>query len=512
MMEALVRRLGGTEDTIGRFLIACMAIGFISVVVAGIAAAWQTQRSEQFSRAVAHTYQVEREIADARLLIEQAETPRLGYLITRSPAMRSRYRAAVDALPATLQRIATSTADNPRQQRNLAALRTLVDALEAARNVGNQLVDAGRRSEATQRFFAGRPAQIGGAIRRLSDAMTQEEERLLKIRDDAQRASLAGFYVTLGAAGILLLFVAIVSLTAMLRYTRDLAASHDAIRDFADSLEEQVGERTADLSRANAEIHRFAYIVSHDLRSPLVNVMGFTAELEAATATIAELIDRAEAIAPAMVTGEVRVAVREDLPEAIGFIRTSTEKMDRLINAILTLSRQGRRVLAPVPIDTAALVASVGATLRHQLDRAGAVLEIGDLPPITSDRLALEQIFSNLIENAIKYLKSGRPGRITVRGGSAANRLWYDVADNGRGIDPRDHQRVFDLFRRSGKQDQAGEGIGLAHVRSLANRLGGIIDVTSALDSGSTFRLTLPPILKDDRPDNDGSNQDRTPE
>jgi len=79
--------------------------------------------------------------------------------------------------------------------------------------------------------------------------------------------------------------------------------------------------------------------------------------------------------------------------------------------------------------------------------------------------------------------------------GVNGNRVILSVIDNGRGIDPRDHQRVFDLFRRSGSQDQPGEGIGLAHVRALAYRLGGTIDVQSTLGEGATFRLNLPALL-----------------
>ena len=117
-----------------------------------------------------------------------------------------------------------------------------------------------------------------------------------------------------------------------------------------------MSERTADLQRANDEIQRFAYIVSHDLRSPLVNVMGFTAELEAATKPLADLVDRIEAEQPDLLTKEAALAAREDLPEAAASSASSTQKMDRLINAILKLSREGRRVLTPEPIDLAALV------------------------------------------------------------------------------------------------------------------------------------------------------------
>ena len=245
------------------------------------------------------------------------------------------------------------------------------------------------------------------------------------------------------------------------------------------------------------EIQRFAYIVSHDLRSPLVNVMGFTAELEGATAAIAELIDRAEQRAPEILTEEARAAAREDLPEAIGFIRTSTEKMDRLIAAILKLSREGRRTIAPEPLDLAAMLAGIEASLTQQIEKRGATLAVEQpLPAIVSDRLAIEQVFSNLIENAVKYLSPDRAGRIVVRGKKDGQRVIFEVEDNGRGIAPADFNRVFDLFRRAGNQDQPGEGIGLAHVRALAYRLGGVIDVSSELSKGSTFRLTLPVTLQ----------------
>ena len=277
------------------------------------------------------------------------------------------------------------------------------------------------------------------------------------------------------------------------RYATALSRAHASLRKLNEGLEETVKDRVADLSRANQEIQRFAYIVSHDLRSPLVNVMGFTAELEAATKVIARsLDDPAEPGSAVPAPVDVRRAVEEDLPEAIGFIRSSTQKMDRLINAILRLSREGRRTLAPELLDLNALVRSIADTMQHRLTETGTALTIAPLPMLTSDRTALEQILSNLMENALKYLQPGRAGEIRVSGSVARGRAIIEVADNGRGIDPRDHERIFDLFRRSGVQDQPGEGIGLAHVRALAYRLGGVIEVVSELGQGATFRVNLP--------------------
>ena len=498
MFEGIARRFGWADRSIGRFLIGCMVIGFASLIAAGIAAVWSTGRNQEHIRAVNHTYEVELAIARANILVEQAESVRRGYILARQQDYLDSYRKIAAQIPGALRKIDVLTADNPREKANLARLRRLVAAIEQRRDITNALVEAGRADEALSAFIDEATARRMRGIRDLGAAMEGEEQRLLAIRDAEQRASVRTFYTTIGIAGALLLFVAMASLLTILRYTRDLATSRDALRDFAESLEELVAERTADLTRANEEIQRFAYIVSHDLRAPLVNVMGFTAELDAAAAAITELIDRAETEAPALVTEKASTAARQELPEAIRFIRTSSEKMERLINAILTLSREGRRIIVPERIEMNALIGSVGASLQHLIDDHDARLVIdGILPDIVSDRLALEQIFSNLIENAVKYLQPGRPGLIAVRGTRAGPRATFEISDNGRGIARADHGRVFDLFRRAGNQDQPGEGIGLAQVRALAYRLGGVIDLRSTPGNGATFRLSLPATLSD---------------
>jgi signal transduction histidine kinase len=166
--------------------------------------------------------------------------------------------------------------------------------------------------------------------------------------------------------------------------------------------------------------------------------------------------------------------------------------MDRLISAILNLTREGRRQFSPERIDMNELIDSIRNTVAHQVVEANAEIRVRALPDVVSDRLALEQIFSNLIDNAVKYLKPGVPGDIEVRGRTKLGFAVFEVVDNGRGIDAKDHQRIFDLFRRAGVQDKPGQGIGLAHVRALVRRLGGTMSVNSELNHGSTFTVTLP--------------------
>jgi signal transduction histidine kinase len=335
--------------------------------------------------------------------------------------------------------------------------------------------------------------------------MRAEEDRLFATRTaTADHTQQLASIVTVAGSGLVIAFAGLsVMLVRSSSRARDKAEA--MLRDNNINLENTVDERTADLREANDEIQRFAYIVSHDLRSPLVNIMGFTSELEELRGDIFKRIAalaRAQSAEPAAPDNATDTAepvlegadkqLSEDFSEALGFIKSSIGKMDRLISAILNLTREGRREFKPERIDTRELIEGIVSTVAHQASEAEAQIRIEPLPAIVSDRLALEQVFSNLIDNALKYLTTGVAGDIQVRGRTKLGFAIFDITDNGRGIDPKDHQRIFDLFRRAGTQDKPGQGIGLAHVRALVRRLGGTMSVASELHQGSTFTVTLP--------------------
>jgi len=473
-----------------------MILGFAALAITGLVAVRAFQAARDHQRWLVHTYQVSGAITRSGELLERAENTRRGYMLTRSPVARATYDRTVSEVADALGRVGRLTVDNPRQKRTLSEVRTRVAAVLAEEAATNALADAGRQDQAVALFRRQAAALPFVPLRNALSHLNAEEVRLLGERAAQVQAAVRRLTIASTGVAALVVLLALLSLAIVLRYANDLTRKDAALRDLNDTLEDQVAERTAELARANDEIQRFAYIVSHDLRSPLVNVMGFTAEVEAAARSLAEMVDRAEQHAPDIVTKEARLAAREDLPEAVGFIRTSTQKMDRLINAILQLSRQGRRVLTPEPLDVAALADGVVRSMQQNIDGAGTeVIVQRPLPDMTGDRVSMEQLLSNLVENAVKYLQPGRPGRIVVSGHEARGRVHLAVEDNGRGIAPADHQRIFDLFRRSGAQDRPGEGIGLAHVRALVYRLGGTVDVRSELGQGATFLLNLPKSL-----------------
>jgi signal transduction histidine kinase len=289
-------------------------------------------------------------------------------------------------------------------------------------------------------------------------------------------------------------FPAVVSVTA-LRDAQDaiigylLIGTDNTARKLVEAAKNKLDQR---LREANEEIQRFAHVVSHDLRSPLVNIMGFASEID----TSREKIFARVGALRAQVEGEQGAAsdeaLRADVEEAINFIKSSAAKMDRLIGALLKLSREGQRQFQPQFIDMSQLLRSTLDALAFQAQAVGAKISIAELPAITSDRLALEQVFSNLLDNAVKYLRAGVPGSIDVSATESDGMITYEVRDNGRGIETRDRERIFDLFRRSGVQDRPGDGIGLAHARTLVRGLGGSINVESAPDGGTIFKVALP--------------------
>jgi signal transduction histidine kinase len=479
-----------------------LSAGFLVLVAISTASVLLVNKARDDSSWVVHTIEVENQTNALLLEIRRAESGARGYLLTGGSDFLADHQDAVAQVIPDLDKLDHLAADNPAQVENLKKLRAAIEIRldQFAREM--KFVKQGEPADATALVREAAAGDTTATIRDVANEMRAEEDRLFNLRsENADHSERLATLVTI-AGSTMVIVLAAISIFLVRRSTRARDEAETALRDSNLNLEATIDERTADLREANDEIQRFAYIVSHDLRSPLVNIMGFTSELEELQGDIFRRIAslaRADA-APALVPADQQEPelrgedsrLSEDFSEALRFIKSSIDKMDRLINAILNLTREGRRNFMPERINMDELIDSIVATLAHQVAEADAKVNIASLPPIVSDRLALEQVFSNLLDNAIKYLKPGVPGEISVRGRTKLGFAVFEISDNGRGIDPRDHQRIFDLFRRAGIQDKPGQGIGLAHVRALVRRLGGTMSVSSELNNGSTFTITLP--------------------
>ena len=487
---------------IGQILL--LAAGLVVLTAISAGSVYLVNKARDDARWVVHTVEAENQISFTQLQLRRAESAQRGFLLTLQPNFQPDFEEAASQLAPALTRLGQLVSDNPAQRQVLDQMVALSNQRIEEFRQTIELARTQRLNDAAKivREDAGREAM--NRIYDLAGRMRAEEDRLFELRTTSADRSqtLAASMTGIGSGFVVVL--AGISIFLVRRSARARDDAETLLRDNNVNLEATIDERTADLREANNEIQRFAYIVSHDLRSPLVNIMGFTSELEELRGDIFRRIatlGRAPASASPvpLIAGENEPVLdgedrqlSQDFTEALGFIKSSIAKMDRLISAILNLTREGLREFEPVRIETRELIEGIVATVAHQAAEAEAQIRIEPLPDIVSDRLALEQIFSNLIDNALKYLKPGVPGDISVRGRTKLGFAIFEIADNGRGIDPKDHKRIFDLFRRAGIQDKPGQGIGLAHVRALVRRLGGTMSVASELHSGSTFTITLP--------------------
>ncbi|MEW5800993.1 MAG: ATP-binding protein [bacterium] len=256
--------------------------------------------------------------------------------------------------------------------------------------------------------------------------------------------------------------------------------------------EEKLRFSAEEVKEANEELKSFAYIVSHDLRVPLVNIKGFSDELSLAVKEGLSVIEKYLPRIDEEDRETLSRAFKEDMPEALEFIRSSVQRMDRQINSILKLSRLGHREHRLELVDTGAVVQSIVKTMAHQLEQCSAQVIVGKLPEIVVDRTDIEQIMGNLLDNAIKYFHPDRPLEIEMSAECSHEETIFHFRDNGRGIAEDDIHKVFEIFRRAGVQDKPGEGMGLAYVKTLLRRHGGHIWCESKLGAGTTFSFAIP--------------------
>jgi signal transduction histidine kinase len=259
----------------------------------------------------------------------------------------------------------------------------------------------------------------------------------------------------------------------------------------ADEAEKALRRCAEELRQHQEEFKTFVYIISHDLRTPLINLKGFAAELRLALNNVQSAL---EPLLPQMNEAQrsaATMALREEVPEALSFIEHSVARIDSFMNAILKLSRLGRRALKLETIDMAALVQDVLKSLAVQIEQRQVRVTVGPLLEVVADRASMEEILGSILTNAASYLDPSRPGEIEITGERGPEETVFRVRDNGRGIAADDLHKVFEPFRRAGRQDVPGDGMGMPYAQALVRRHGGSIVCASELGVGTTFIFTI---------------------
>lgn len=254
--------------------------------------------------------------------------------------------------------------------------------------------------------------------------------------------------------------------------------------------EESLKKLANELKRKNREMQSMVYAVSHDLRSPLVNVQGFATMLGENVEGLRKIM-RETCGGTASERGAIDVLGKE-MDLELGFIKAATVKMDDLLNGLLAVSRLENANFTVRDLDVNEAVRSNLAAMEFQILKAGAEVKLTELPMAKGDEALLDRVFSNLFSNALKYASPGRGLVLEISGESIGGKSVIRVADNGIGIGGNFNERIFDLFYRIDTKVTEGRGVGLAIVRGALDRMNGSISVTSEVGVGSVFTITLP--------------------
>ncbi|HEX7684950.1 MAG TPA: ATP-binding protein [Trinickia sp.] len=524
--------------TKGLLLIAVPSLAELALV--GMLSKTQEQ-SSQAAQWAAHSKQV---LYQASVIVDpllrEASRVRAG-LIVGDPAFIDRHVVWVD-LGDRLSRLEKLVADDPLQVERVRRMREAVNAYRSQTDRIYAALHDGQRLQLASFDDAPLPAQIH-AFRDELGAFIADESRLDAERSAelAQTRSQQRYALIAAIAGSMLIWAIaalafagnigrrlrtltanaqrlgrsealgaplagddeLAQLDAALHRTsaRLTEAEHDqaALQATLETRAQELTQVNDSLRQQKQDNDMFIYSVSHDLRSPLVNLQGFSRELQVSCDELrAMLVD-------AQLPEDERVRITRvldgNLSEALHYLRTAVARSASIIDALLRISRAGRLEYQWQRVSVARAVARVVESLHQAIVERNVAVSVGELPPVWGDPTAIEQIFANLIGNAVNYLDTSRPGRIEIgtleqpppENGERAPRMrTYYVRDNGLGIPEACMPKMFSAFQRLHGDRAKGDGIGLALVRRVTERHGGTAWVESAEGVGSTFYVTLP--------------------
>ncbi|MCD6395628.1 MAG: PAS domain S-box protein [Planctomycetes bacterium] len=242
------------------------------------------------------------------------------------------------------------------------------------------------------------------------------------------------------------------------------------------------------LEAKNAELESIIHVTSHDFRTPMITIAGFSGELDRSCRQLQGLLDEENNDFKT----SSRPVIREDIPEAVELIKASTAKLASLLDGMQRLAKLDHSAMQKDTFDMNDMIGEIIKTISFQVKEDGVRINVEPLPDCFGDEQQINQVFSNLLANAINYLDPDKSGIITVAGWLAEGNLVYCVKDNGIGIEKRNLADIFKMYYLIDPEKSQGEGLGLAIVRRVVNRHNGKVWAESQPGKGSRFYVALP--------------------
>ncbi|HEY6774424.1 MAG TPA: CHASE3 domain-containing protein [Oxalicibacterium sp.] len=422
---------------------------------------YRIQQFADSSQLVSHTHLVIEKIHRILSELKDAESAQRGYLITGDSSFLETHHAVVVELPQQIAELKDMTLDNPEQQRRIAVMEDMIDDRLHVLRLGIDLL-ADRSGISNAELIAmvrGEGWQTMAQLHRYIQGMIDIEEKLLSDRANLveQQAASTKRWILFGN-----LLAVVLLLSAIWLILHEIAHRRTAQRE--------IEKTAAQLELTNKELESFSYSVSHDLRSPLRAIDGYSRIFEE---DFADKLD-------------------DEGRRLLTVIRTSSKKMGQLIDDLLAFSRMGRKPVDFGKVDMNALVEEVWQEVCLNMP-AHPRLEKKPLPPCWGDRALLRQVFQNLLANAVKYSSKQPDPVVEVFSDLREEDIVYSVRDNGVGFDMRFYNKLFGVFQRLHTEDEfPGTGVGLAIAQRVIVRHGGRIWAESKQNEYTIFNFSLP--------------------
>ena len=449
-------------------LINSVYVGALLLLIAIAIASYKSVLvTAEHTRWVDHTYQVI--LTADELVLDQQNTAAggRGYLLTGKSEFLDQYRQGLGSVGPDIEALARLTADNPVQQARMGTLRALnlqrIEYLEQA--VNDERKKGGALSEG-QITEVENSKHVMDKIHAVIDAVVQEEQRLLVQRSAQVEDSRQRILLIIAVGSTLSVGALVMSLLLLNRQIRERRAAETRVQ----SLNQTLAERAALLELANSELEGFSYSISHDLRSPLRAIDGFSQLLQSRYQPVLD----AEGM------------------RLLGVVRDSSKRMGALIEDLLAFSRLGRKPLEAASVDADQLVQECIAEVLQGAESKPEMV-VGHLPSCWGDRALLKQVWINLISNAVKYSSHGTAPRIEISAEEDGRSCIYTVRDNGVGFDMQYYNKLFGVFQRlHHMEDFSGTGVGLAIAMRIVTKHRGRIWAEAALNQGAAFHFSIP--------------------